>query len=213
MKNLVFILAAILSFNVQAQSSQKAEKLLNEVSSKVKAYDNMVIEFKYALENTAENVSQEARGDVSIDGEKYVLNLMGTTQMFDGKKIYTIIPEDEEINISSYVEEDNNSITPSKMFSFYEDGYNYEMDITQNVKGREIQYVKLTPKDSNAEIKNILLGIDKQTKHIYNLIQTQDNGTKITITVKSFKTDQPLAKNLFTFDEDRYSDYYINRID
>ncbi len=213
MKKLVFILAAILSFNVQAQSSQNAEQLLNEVSSKVKAYDNMVIDFKYALENTAENVSQEARGDVSIDGEKYVLNLMGTTQMFDGKKIYTIIPEDEEINISNYVEEDNNSITPSKMFSFYEEGYNYEMDIAQNVKGREIQYVKLTPKDSDAEIKNILLGIDKQTKHIYNLIQTQDNGTKITITVKSFKTDQPLAKNLFTFNEDRYSDYYINRID
>ncbi|MCG9973352.1 LolA family protein [Christiangramia crocea] len=213
MKKLIFILAAILSFNVQAQSSQKAEKLLNEVSSKVKSYDNMVIEFKYALENTAENVNQEARGDVSIDGEKYVLNLMGTTQMFDGEKIYTIIPEDEEINISSYVEEDNNNITPSKMFSFYEDGYNYEMDITQNIKGREIQYVKLTPKDTKAEIKNILLGIDKETKHIYNLIQTQDNGTKITITVKSFKTDQPLAKNLFTFDEDRYSDYYINRID
>ena len=202
-----------MSFNVQAQNSQKAEKLLNEVSSKVKAYDNMVIDFKYALENKAENVSQETRGDVSIDGEKYVLNLMGTTQLFDGKKIYTIIPEDEEINISDYVEEDSNSITPSKMFSFYEDGYNYQMDITQNVKGREIQYVKLIPKDSNAEIKSILLGIDTQTKHIYNLIQSQDNGTKVTITVKSFKTDQPLAKNLFTFNEDRYSDYYINRLD
>lgn len=213
MKKLVFILAAIMSLNVQAQDSQKAQKLLNSVSSKVKAYDNMVIEFKYALENKAENVSQETRGDVSIQGEKYVLNLMGTTQMFDGKKIYTIIPEDEEINISNYVEEDNNSITPSKMFSFYEDGYNYQMDITQNVKGREIQYVKLTPKDSNAEIKNILLGIDSQTKHIYNLIQTQENGTKVTITVKSFKTDQPLAKNLFTFNKDRYSDYYINRLD
>lgn len=213
MKKLVFILAAIMSLNLNAQNSQKAEKLLNEVSSKVKNYDNMVIEFKYALENKAENVSQETRGDVSIKGEKYVLNLMGTTQMFDGKKIYTIIPEDEEINISNYVEEDNNSITPSKMFSFYEDGYNYQMDITQDVKGREIQYVKLTPKDSNAEIKNILLGIDSQTKHIYNLIQTQENGTKVTITVKSFKTDQPLAKNLFTFDEARYSDYYINRLD
>lgn len=213
MKKLVFILAAILSFNAQAQNSPQAEKLLDEVSSKVKNYDNMVIEFKYALENQAENVSQETRGDVSIAGEKYVLNLMGTTQMFDGEKIYTIIPEDEEINISNYVEEDNNSITPSKMFSFYEDGYNYEMDITQNVKGREIQYVKLTPKDSNAEIKNILLGIDSQTKHIYNLIQTQENGTKVTITVKSFKTDQPLAKNLFTFNEDRYSEYYINRLD
>ncbi|TRO65239.1 LolA family protein [Christiangramia sabulilitoris] len=213
MKKLVFILAAILALNVQAQSSQQAEKLLNEVSSKVKNYENMVIEFKYALENQTENVNQETRGDVSIQGEKYILNLMGTTQMFDGKKIYTIIPEDEEINISNYVEEDSNSITPSKMFTFYQDGYNYKMDITQNVKGREIQYVKLTPIDSDAEIKNILLGIDSQTKHIYNLIQTQENGTKVTITVKTFKTDQPLAKNLFTFNEDRYSDFYINRLD
>ncbi|WP_037320497.1 outer membrane lipoprotein carrier protein LolA [Salegentibacter sp. Hel_I_6] len=213
MKKLIFITLAIFTISLQAQNSKKAETLLNEVSSKVKGYDNMVIDFKYTLENNAANVNQETRGDVSIKGEKYVLNLMGTTQMFDGEKIYTIIPEDEEINISTYVEEEENNITPSKMFTFYENGYNYEMDIAQNVNGRKIQYVKLTPKDSNAEVKNILLGIDSQTKHIYNLIQTQDNDTKITITVKSFKTDQELAQNLFTFKEDRYEDYYINRLD
>ena len=214
MKKLILILVvAVFTLPIQAQDSAKAEKLLNEVSQKVKAYDNMVIDFKYALDNTAENMSQETKGDLSLSGEKYVLNLFGVTQMFDGKKTYIIKPEDEEIDITSYREEDSNSISPSKIFSFYEEGYNYEMDITQNVGGREIQYVKLTPKDSNAEIRNILLGIDKQTKHIYNLIQTQDNGTKITITVKSFKTNQPLAKNLFTFNESRYSNYYINRLD
>ncbi|MDT0676206.1 LolA family protein [Autumnicola musiva] len=213
MKKLIFLFITLISMGMSAQNSAKAEALLDEVSTKVKSYNNMVIDFKYALENTAANVNQETRGDVSIKGDKYVLNLMGTTQMFDGKKIYTIIPEDEEINISNYVEEDSNSITPSKMFSFYEEGYNYAWDITQDVKGRKIQYVKLTPKDSNAEVKNILLGIDTQTKNIYNLVQTQDNGTKITITVKSFKTDQPLAQNLFSFDEDRYSNYYINRLD
>ena len=213
MKKLIFITLAIFTISLQAQNSKKAENLLNEVSSKVKTYDNMVINFKYSLQNNAANVNQETRGDVSIMGEKYVLNLMGTTQMFDGKKVYTIIPEDEEINISTYVEEEENNITPSKMFTFYEEGYNYEMDVAKNVNGRNIQYVKLTPKDSNAEVKNILLGIDSQTKHIYNLIQTQDNDTKITITVKSFKTDQELAKNLFTFEEARYEDFYINRLD
>lgn len=213
MKKIALLVIVMITFGLQAQNSQKAEKLLNEVSSKVKGYDNMVIDFKYALNNMAENVNQETRGDVSIQGEKYRLNLMGTTQMFDGKKIYTIIPEDEEINISTYVEEDSNNITPSKMFTFYQEGYNYAWDTKQNLKGRTIQYIKLTPKDSNAEIKNILLGIDTHTKHIYNLIQSQDNGTKITITVKSFKTNQPIAKNLFTFDESRFSDYYINRLD
>ncbi len=213
MKKLALLLIAFVTLGTQAQNSQKAEDLLNDVSSKVKSYDNMVIDFKYSLENTAEDVSQETRGDVSIKGDKYLLNLMGTTQMFDGKKIYTIIPEDEEINISTYNPDESNSITPSKMFTFYEEGYNYEWDGTQNVKGRTIQYIKLTPKDSNAEVKNILLGIDNQTKNIYNLIQTQENGTKITITVKSFKTNQPIAKNLFTFDQDRYANYYINRLD
>lgn len=205
---------AILSvFFVNAQDASKAKTLLNEVSAKVKSYDNMVIDFKYSLENSAENMSQETRGDVSINSNKYVLNLMGTTQIFDGKKIYTIIPEDQEINISNYVAEDDNNITPSKMLTFYQEGYTYTWDITQDIKGRKIQYIKLTPIDSNADVKNILLGIDGQTKHIYNLIQTQDNGTKITITIKSFKTNQPLAKNLFSFNEDRYKDFYINRLD
>ncbi|MCF4101296.1 outer membrane lipoprotein carrier protein LolA [Gillisia sp. M10.2A] len=214
MKRISILLIAVLSiFSANAQDSAKAKKLLNEVSSKVKSYDNMVIDFKYSLENKAEDVNQETRGDVSINGDKYVLNLMGTTQLFDGKKIYTIIPEDQEINISNYVEEDDNNITPSKMFTFYQDGYTYKWDITQDIKGRKIQYIKLTPMDSNADVKNILLGIDNQTKHIYNLIQTQDNGTKITITVRSFKTNQPLSKSLFSFSEDRYKDFYINRLD
>lgn len=215
MKKLIIIALAILSFNygLYAQNSEKAANLLQEVSSKVQAYENMVIDFKYTLENKAANVHQETRGDVSIKGNKYLLNLMGTTQLFDGEKIYTIIPEDQEINISTYVEENDNNITPSKMFSFYKEGYTYAWDETKNQNGRKIQYVKLLPKDSDAEIKNILLGIDSQTRHIYNLIQTQENGTKITITVKSFKPDQPLAKNLFKFEEDRYKDFYINRLD
>lgn len=213
MKKIVFLIFACFSLGIQGQNSQKAEQLLNEVSKKVSSYDNMVIDFKYSLENTSENIHQETRGDASIKGDKYVLNFMGTTQLFDGKKVYTIIPEDEEINISNYVAEDENNITPSKMFTFYQDGYNFDWDITQNVNGRTIQYVKLTPKDSESEVKNILLGIDKETKNIYNLIQTQPNGTKITITVKSFKTNQSLAQNLFTFDESRYSNYYINRLD
>jgi outer membrane lipoprotein-sorting protein len=210
----IFILLALMGvLTGNAQSNDKARALLNEVSSKVKAYDNIVIDFKYALENTAENVKHETRGDVSLEGEKYLLNIMGTTRMFDGKKLYTIIPEDEEINISNYDPKKDRDITPSKMLTFYNDGYNADLGSVEDLKGRKIQYVKLVPIDSKAEIKQILLGIDKQTKHIYNLIQTQDNGSKITITVNTFKTNQPLPQSLFEFKESRYKDYYINRLD
>jgi hypothetical protein len=99
------------------------------------------------------------------------------------------------------------------MLTFYREGHNYAWDILQNVQGRKIQYVKLTPIDSNSEVKSILLGIDVETKHIYKLIETGKNGTKTTITVNSFKTNQPLSKTLFTFDEKKYQEegYYIIR--
>lgn len=195
--------------------AQEAKSLLNEVSAKVKSYDNIQIDFRYNLSNAKEHVNQETRGDVTLSGNNYVLNMLGTSRIFDGKKIYSIIPEDEEVTVSNYNAQEDKDISPSKMLTFYEKGYSYKMDIVQNVKGRKIQFVKLIPIDSKAEIKDILLGIDVQTKHIYKLIQTDAKGTKYTLTVNSFKTNQPLSKTLFTFDEARYKQdgYYINKLD
>ena len=213
MRNLIVLAFLALGSTGFAQSDAKAEALLKEVSTKIKAYKTISLDFKYELNNVSENINQETRGDVVIDGEKYKLNILGVTRIFDGKTLYTISPEDEEVTISSDNTEDESTITPSKMLSFYEDGYTFKMDIIQNVNGRKIQYVKLNPIDTNSEIRYILLGIDATTKHIYNLIEVGSNGTKTTLTVNSFKTDEPISKTLFTFDKSKYSDYFINKID
>lgn len=211
MKKLFTILILTLSINAFAQN--KAQDLLNEVSEKVKSYENISLDFKYTLENSSENINQETKGDVVMQGDKYRLNILGITRLFDGKTLYSISTEDEEVSITSNIDDENNAITPSKMLSFYEDGYTYDLDIKQDISGRKIQYVKLTPIDSDSEIKNILLGIDAQTKHIYNLIQVGKNDTKTTLTVNAFETNQPLPKTLFTFDANKYKDYYINNLD
>lgn len=213
MKKIALALILVFNLNIFAQDGTKAKALLDEVSTKVKSYDNIAIDFKYVLVNTEEDIHQETRGDVVMQGDKYKLNILGITRIFNGKTLYTISPEDEEVTISSENSEDANTITPSKMLSFYEDGYTYKMDIIQNVSGRKIQYVKLTPMDSNSEINHVLLGIDIKTKHIYNLIEIGNNSTKTTLTVNSFKTNEPLSKTLFTFDETKYSSYFINKID
>ena len=208
------VLSCLLMLGGSFAMAQNAKALLDEVSAKVRSYDNIVIDFKYSLENSKQGVSQDTRGDVTLEGDKYQLNMLGSTRMSDGKMVYTIVPEDEEVTISSVNSQEEAGITPSEMLTFYENGYTYKMDIVQNVKGRKIQFVKLTPIDSNAEIKDILLGIDSMTKHIYKLIQTDEAGTKYTITVNSFKTNQPISKTLFSFDEPKYKEdgYYINRL-
>jgi len=201
-----------IGFSVQAQD-KKAKELLDQVTAKVRSYNNIVIDFKYTLNNSKENINQESKGNVTMQGNMYVLNLMGVTKIFDGKKIYTINPEDEEVSISKVNEKDDNAITPSKMLTFFNTGYKFSWDIVQNIKGRQIQYIKLTPTSSKDQRKEILLGIDIQTKNIYNLIEIGKNGTKTTLTVNSFKTNQPLSKNQFIFEASKYPKYYINKLD
>ena len=200
---------------ISSLKAQNTKSLLSEVSNKVKSYENIQIDFKYSLENTRENVKQDTKANITLKGDNYVLNMLGVTRIFDGKTIYTIVPEDEEVTISDYSKEEDKSISVSEMLTFYEKGYNYKMDIQQNIRGRKIQFIKLSPIDSNTEIKNILLGIDMQTKHIYKLIQVDSSGTSYTITVNSFKTNQPISQNLFIFDEEKYTNqgYYINKLE
>jgi outer membrane lipoprotein-sorting protein len=211
-KTLQITFLFLISLFVHAQDKE-AKDLLNQVTAKIKSYDNIVIDFKYTLNNAKENINQDSKGNVTMKGNQYILNFMGVTKIFDGKKTYTIVPEDEEVTVSTVNEKDDNAITPSKMLTFFNSGYKCSMDDLHDIKGRKIQYIKLVPINTKDQRKEILLGIDVQTKHIYNLIETGKKGTKTTLTVNSFKTNQPLSKNQFIFVASKYPNYYINKLD
>jgi len=206
MKKLAFILIGLLSFSAFSQNSNEAKTLLDEVAKKVEAYENIYIEFNHKFDNTDADIHQETKGSVTLKSDLYHLNYMGTEQIFDGKKIYLIIHEDEEVIIQNSLQNEEETLTPSKMFSFYKNGYTYQMGELKNIKGVKIQYVKLTPIDSNSEITSVLVGIDVKTKHIFNVIETGENQTITTLEVRTFKTNQPISEKLFIFDLAKYRD-------
>ena len=214
MNNFLKIVVLLLGFSVISNAQdKKAKTLLDEVTKKIKSYDNIVIDFKYSLNNSKEKINQNSKGSVILQGNKYVLNFMGITKIFDGKKTYTIVPEDEEVSISNVNDSDEKAITPSKMLTFFNSGYKFTWGELQTINGKKIQYIKLTPNNTRDQRKEILLGIDTQTKTINNLIEIGKNGTKTTLTVNSFKTNQPLSNNQFTFVASKYPKYYINKLD
>ena len=137
-----FLLFDLLSLStIVAQTKDpKVKQLLSEVNEKLNSYDNIEISFKYVLENESENILQETKGKVTLEGDKYVLDILGIQRIFDGKTLYTISSEDEEVTISNENFEEENTISPSQLFSFFESGYNYTLDIIQNKMGRKIQY-------------------------------------------------------------------------
>ena len=53
------------------------------------------------LENKEEQIRQETEGKVTLAGDRYKLEFLEIIQLFDGEKIYTIVPENEEITVST----------------------------------------------------------------------------------------------------------------
>ena len=211
---LIFVLSAFTSYS---QDNSDAELLLNKVSENIKNYDNIYINYAYTLQNIEEDISQTNNGSFVTENDKWRFEMLGVTRIFDGNKLYSISPDDEEVTISSQDPEDETTITPNKMLYFYEDGYYFEMDESRFVGNgqfrKKIQYVKLIPKDSEAEIKYILLGIDTEFNQIYEVIETGKNETVTTISIVDFEFNLPLDSKLFVFDDEKYKDYYMNILD
>ena len=213
MKRIIFaVFIVLISLKSFSQNGGEAKKILDEVSQKMSSYKNIFVDFDYVLDNKEEDVRQELSGDVLLQGEKYAVNLFGSTQIFDGNKTYTIIPENEEVNVSNADIDDKNLVTPSKFYSFYKSGYSFYMGEKKKIKGKKIQFVKLVPMDSNSEVNSVLVGVDLSSMHIYQVIENGKNGTNTILTAKKIKTNQDLASNLFTFDKSKYEKmgYFIN---
>ena len=79
------VILLLVTFTTNAQD-KKAKELLDQVTTKIKSYDNIIIDFKYTLNNYKENINKESKGNVIIQDNKYVLNFMGVTKIYDGKK-------------------------------------------------------------------------------------------------------------------------------
>ena len=216
MKKLLLLIFGFCTFGY-SQDNLDAELLLNKVSDNIKSYENIYINYAYTLKNLEEDISQTNNGSFVTENDNWRFEMLGVTRIFDGDKLYSISPDDEEVTISSQDPEDETTITPNKMLYFYEDGYYFEMDESRLIGNgqfrKKIQYVKLIPKDSEAEIKYILLGIDTEFNQIYEVIETGKNETVTTISIVDFEFNLPLDANLFVFDKEKYKDYYMNILD
>ena len=209
--NKIWLFVITLLVNTIAFSQQKDEAiiLLDAVSTTMKSYNNMVLDFSTSLTNEEAGIYEgdelPTKGSITLQGEKYNLNYLGNTFIFDGLKLYVINHDEKEVMINDQdLQEDDGVIYPTKLLTIYKEGYEYKMGVIKNIKGRKVQFIDLTPIDTDSEIVKVNLGIDIKTSHIYKLIQFGDNGTKTILTIDQFKSNQNISKEMFQFDQNSY---------
>ena len=97
----LLVIAFLLSSSAISQQTELAKKLLDDVSSKMKAYNNMQLSFSASLSNEEAGINEDdelpTKGAITLQGEKYNLDYLGNTFIFDGVKLYVINHDEKEI--------------------------------------------------------------------------------------------------------------------
>ena len=202
---------------VYTQEEDNAKKLLDQVSEKMGAYTNMQLDFSTTLINKDAGIEEgdetPINGKIALKGEKYNLEYLGNTFIFDGNKLFVINHDDREITITDGdLSEDDGFIYPSKLLTFYQEGYNYQMGQLELIDKKKIQFVELFPIDSDSEIIKVKLGIDLEFQHMYQLVQIGENGAITTLTINKLESNTSISDALFQFDQAKYEelDYLID---
>lgn len=207
-KTITLIVAIVVQTLSFGQNNPKAEAILKKVTAQLEQQNNISLSFDHTLENKAANIKQTSTGSAVIQGDAYSVNYLDNIILFDTNNLYVISPENEEINITAATDIEDESMTPSKMLSFYETGYTYQL----SNKNGAIQYLKLTPTTESEEVSHIILGVNTNKNQIISLMEVGKNGTNTTFTITAYQTNLNLAENTFVFNKKKYIDldYYIN---
>lgn len=203
------LLLSLLTFQflsfAQISNDLEAKLLLDKVSQTTDAMDAIQIIFEYKLSNKAEGIEDSSNGELTLKKEQYLLSFMGMEQMSDGENVWTILADDEEVQISEIDLEDENALTPSNFLKMYEKGFIYQL----MGKSGNLQVIELIPENPDeVDYIKIELLIDVALYQIKSIKQFGKNATETAYILHKF-VPGILSDNTFEFDETKYSDFDI----
>ena len=150
-KYITSFLFLLLILKLFGQQDPEALKILNKLSDKTKSMPSIEAKFNYIVEDKKEGSRFQNEGEIVLKGDKYKLNLLGTTIYYDGKTMWNHIIDVEEVNITEPTEEEMEFFfsKPSRLFFIYESDFKikYVGETTEN--NRTLYDIDLFPSDLN----------------------------------------------------------------
>jgi outer membrane lipoprotein-sorting protein len=205
------------AFTVFAQQPASATKkyndaesklILNDLQTKLYSYASISIDFVFQSEKD-NKIIDEMRGSIKVKGSKYILFTPAQQIYCDGNTVWNFLPEQKEVNLSNYSEEDDNQmINPLSLVKNYAQHYKSNF-IKENInKGVVEQIIDLTPLKSSS-LYRVRLVIDKNKKQILRIVLHEKDGMQYTYVVAKFQVNQPMEDKNFVFDKSKHPEVEV----
>ena len=183
----------------QGQKDPAALAILEEMSQKYEAYASFEVEFTNSLINP-DNSKEDISGKITVKGDKYKMDLGDQEVLNDGENLWTYLKEVNEVNVTDYYPEDQ-EISPSNIFSIYEDGYKYVYVEEQD--GGNTHVIDLEPEAQGKEIYKIRMVISSENE-LKSFTLFERSGVKYEYSIDAFNGDLNIGDSFFTWNEADY---------
>lgn len=179
-------------------AQDRAKEILDKVSQKTASYNSIEAHFTNTIISKAAGINESQDGILSLQGDFYRLELEGQTIISDGETNWIHLVDEEEVQITE-IDDDEESISPSKMFTIYQEGYKYEFVTEKNQE----YIIDLFPEVSGSFTK-IELRVNTLKMHITGFTLYDKSGNEYSYDVKLFSPNKTFATDFFQFNAARF---------
>ena len=207
MKNILILTLSLLISTVAFSQGKKAEKIIEEITKKTQEYKSVEFEFTFTYQDPSNGDDVSEQGKLTISGDKYILEIEGQTVICDGETMWTYIEDAWEVQINA-IEEDDESITPSKLLTQYNEEYKARIEKEYKIEGVQYQRIELKPEEGKKWVKlDVVVNADKQ--EISEITIHDKNGGKINYKIDKMTPDIEVSDEDFTFNPEDYPEVEI----
>ena len=216
-KTFLFIAIATLSFIATSQEKYtdkdpKAQVILDKLSAKHKAIDNIIIDFSASFSGVKIK-SQTLSGTAYKSGEKYAYYTPDYKVINDGRSNWLFIKSENEVTITSNEDADEGSglMSPTQLLSIWEKGFKYKFIGEGRVGSKTLQEVRLFPDNpKKSKYHTITLIIDKVANELNKVEIKGRDGVNMVYNIKDFKSGKTITGSKFKFDKSKYPNCSVN---
>jgi outer membrane lipoprotein-sorting protein len=207
MKNAILFIISLLMTSLVIAQTKKAEEIIEEITDKTQSYNSVEFEFTFTYEDPSSGDDASEKGVLLISGEKYILDIEGQKVICDGKTLWTYIEDAWEVQINT-IEEDDESITPSKLLTTYNENYKARIDKEFKNEGVNYKRIELKPEEGKKWVKlDVIVNCDKM--EIDRITIHDKNGGQISYSIDKITPNIDVKDSDFVFNPEDYPDVEV----
>lgn len=176
---------------------QTPKALLDEVVQRAFAEGCVDIDFSVYMDNS------NTQGHITVQGKQFVLETPGMKTWFDGKTQWTLVEENEEVNVSEPTDEELQALNPYAWMALYQQGYELKFGDTGVPEVRKVIMTTTIPRE---EMQSIVLLIHQKDLYPVRLSMASRGGLDVVvINIDRYEVKkQSLPETAFVFDKSKY---------